>query len=143
MQLLGVAHRTTLNGVFVTATAEDVRIIAIQLIEGFGSYGTNRDSVTRSIVRVGPEQLLQAGSECSLPLNIERSVILRSRFPCPFVKNEYALAVQPIGAPVWRNVGAMTPDRANFLATDGLPHVLPIAYCITGEEYSAIRSHYL
>ena len=34
--------------------------------------------------------------------------------------------MQPVCAPIGRDIGAMSPDRTNFLAADGLPDTLSI-----------------
>ncbi|MEI2825489.1 MAG: hypothetical protein V9F04_03175 [Dermatophilaceae bacterium] len=50
------------------------------------------------------------------------------------VEEEDRLAVEPIGGPVGRDVGAVAPDRADLLPTDRLPHPLAIHDVGAGEQ---------
>jgi hypothetical protein len=46
--------------------------------------------------------------------------------------------MQPVGAPVGSHIGAMSPNRTNLLAADGLPNALAIGNGAASEEELAI-----
>src|SRR5690554_2685903 len=48
-------------------------------------------------------------------------------------------AVQPVGGPVRRHVGTVTPDRTELLATDGLPHLASGLDVAAREDDAAVR----
>ena len=47
-------------------------------------------------------------------------------------------AMQIVGAPVGRDVGAMSPDGADFLSADGLPDVLAVLDDGAGKQHLAV-----
>ena len=46
--------------------------------------------------------------------------------------------MQPVGRPVRRHIGAMAPDRADFLPAHGLPDILAILDLLAGEHHLAV-----
>ena len=72
-------------------------------------------------VRISPRS---RSRKTRLPVEGQR---MRSRAPSrlgPDVEQRQRLAVQPVGRPVGRLVGAVAPDRAELLAAGGLPDLL-------------------
>src|SRR5262249_29106179 len=78
------------------------------------------------IVGVGAEQKTQSRLERGLLFDAKGGIIRRAESRGPLIENENALTVQPIGAPVRRDVGAVSPDRAHFLSADRLPDTLSV-----------------
>eukprot|EP01022_Parablepharisma_sp_SALTPOND_P004174 TRINITY_DN1187_c0_g2_i1.p1 TRINITY_DN1187_c0_g2~~TRINITY_DN1187_c0_g2_i1.p1 ORF type:complete len:839 (+),score=292.08 TRINITY_DN1187_c0_g2_i1:14101-16617(+) len=54
----------------------------------------------------------------------------------------HGLAMQPVGRPVRRNVGAMAPDAAQLLATGGQPGLLPGLDLLARIQHLALHRHH-
>src|SRR5262245_16833728 len=58
--------------------------------------------------------------------------------PRPVVEDQLALAMEPVGSPIWRHVAAVTPDRAHLHPTQRLPHGLAAADAPLGSDHLAV-----
>ena len=77
----------------------------------------------------------QPGAQRRLLFNSQGGIVLRTGVFRPAVKNEHALTVQPVGGPVRRHIGTVPPNRADFLAADRLPRILPVLNCVSIEQH--------
>jgi hypothetical protein len=112
--------------------------------EGRGALGVERHGAVRVVVRVRAHALLEPLAQRRLALAAERVVAGHALALGPAVEDERALAVEPVGAPVRRDVGAVAPDGPHLLAADRLPDVLPAADVVAGQHDPATgRDHAL
>src|SRR4029077_19952563 len=132
-EFFGIGESAFLDGVFRAAVGENICVVMTQFGEGGGTSRVDGDGLVGRVIGVAAYGRLQALAEGSLLLSRKRFVAGRARFFRPVVKKEYAFAMQPISAPVGCDVGAMTPNRADFLASNGLPGVLAVLNDSAGE----------
>ncbi len=62
---------------------------------------------------------------------------------CPDRLQRKRFAVQPVGRPVWREIAAVPPDRAQLLAAGREPGLLALLHLPFGEENLAVAADHL
>ena len=132
-ELFGIGESAFLDGVLRAAVGENICVVMTQIGEGRDTSRVDGDGLVGGVIGVTAYGRLQALAERSLLFSGKRFVAGRAQFFGPVVEEKYAFAMQPIGTPVGCDVGAMTPDGADFLASNGLPGVLSILNDRAGE----------
>ena len=125
--------------VFGPACCENVGIVSTKLLKCRRAVSAQCDAITRGIVRVGAHLANQASLEDGLLVGPESVEIGRTSSDSPGVQQNLRFPVQPICAPIGRDVSAMAPDCTNFLSADGLPDALPIGDGTSSEEKLPVR----
>src|SRR5258708_31536824 len=126
MLLCIVGQCTAGDGVFGAACCENIGVVLLQLFECRCAISAQCNAIARGVVRIGPHLTNQASVEDGLLVRPKSFEICRAGSDGPAIQQDLRLPVEPIGAPIGRNVGSMTPYCPDLLSTDRLPHPLPI-----------------
>ncbi len=124
--LRSVVKRALRNGIFLAAVAEDVGVVSGELAKCRGLVAVERHAIRRGVVGVGSRLANQPRLQDGLLISIECGEVRRAVVLRPAVKQNAGLAMNPVGAPVGRDIGAVAPNRADLLAADGLPYALAV-----------------
>ena len=143
VKLCGIGQRAARDRVVAAAIAEYVGIVVLQLIKSLGANRIERNHACRRIVCIGPHDQLETRLKPGLLFRPEGLIIRGSRSDGPAIKDEHALAMYPVRAPIGSDIGAVSPNGAYFLATDGLPSILSILHSRAGEQNTAAGGHNL
>ncbi|CAM5637632.1 hypothetical protein RLIN73S_04754 [Rhodanobacter lindaniclasticus] len=92
------------------------------------------DRALARVPRVRAQLALHARAQCGLVRRVEFGIRGGAFVAGQQLQHRLAFAVQPVGAPVRREQGAVAPDRAQLLATDALPHLLAQLDVVAGEQ---------
>ena len=134
MLLCGIGQCAAGDGICRPARRKDVGVVGAKLLERRSAIGAQRDAIARGVVCVGPHLANQTRLEDGLLVRSESLEICRPGSDSPGVQQNLRFPMQPIRAPVGCDIGAVTPDGADLLAADRLPHSLAIGDGTAGEE---------
>ena len=148
--MLGGIHRVLLHRVRFAQRGSS-RIIAEQALvmrrhvrECRGAVAGQRDRARRFVVSVGAHHLLEATAQCRLlfgrQLRVRSGAAVSSS---PEVKYLDGFAMQPVRAPVRRDIAAVAPDRTQLHAAHRLPYLSPGFDVRPGVDHRAIFNEYL
>jgi hypothetical protein len=113
---------------------EQADVVPGHLLHGLGTFGGQRDHAGCGIVGVAAHFFLQARVERGLLADLQAGIAGAVRLLRPYLAQRDGLAVQPVGRPVRRKIGAVPPDRAELLATGGQPGFLAALNAAFGEN---------
>ena len=136
--LNGITQRTGRNGIGVATVAVNVSVVDGELVEGGRAIIVESDGVGRGVVGIMAGELCESCLQGRALLYGEGVEVCRSLLLRPTIEDDHRLAVEIIGAPVGRDVGAVSPDGSNFLSAGGLPDVLSVANGFAGEQHAAV-----
>ncbi len=109
------------NGV----AAEQLRIMRTDLGDRLRPFPGDGDRPRRGVIAVGPKFGFQPVLEGSLLFGGQLGEGRNAFGPGPDFEKRRRFAMQPVGAPVGRDIAAMAPDRAELHAAQRLPDLPP------------------
>jgi len=127
------------NRILLAAGGEDIGVVCGKLTERSHAIGRKYYSILCGIESVGALFANQASLEHGLLVHAQPAEVRSALARRPGVEKDFGFTVQPIGAPVWRDVCAVTPDSADLLPANRLPYVLAVGYRRAGEKNLTIR----
>ena len=147
--MFGRRHRVVLHRVGFAQFLRR-RIVAEQALVMRGDVRQRRDAILDQrdgpglgVVRVLPHHFLQAALQCGLALGGQLRVrghrIVGAR---PDVEHADSLAMQPVRAPVGRDISAMAPDGAQLHPAHRLPHLATALDVGLGVDHLAAFAHH-
>ena len=113
--------------------AQNSKAPAQRLADRLVAVGRHRDGVAGGVVGVAAHHLLDGRGDRALLGSGEVGGVLLQRLDLQLAQR-HGLAVQPVGRPVRRQVGAVAPDGALLLAAGGEPHLLALLDLFAGEQ---------
>lgn len=144
--VLRVGHGVILHRVRFTQAcccrivAKQAAIVGRHLRDGLGAIGIQRDARGGWVVRIGAKSDLQPAAIGRLLLRRQFLIVCSADFALrPQVEYGRGFAMQPIGAPVRRNVSTVSPYRAQFHATHRLPDLAALLNVGSREGQIALR----
>ena len=121
------------------AVAEHVSIISSELLEGRGLILADNHAIRRRIISIRAHLPDQPRLEHRLLVKIECGKVRCSHAVRPAVQQNFRFAMQPVRAPVRRNIRAVTPHSADLLPANRLPNALSIGNRTAGKQKLSIR----
>jgi len=88
------------------------------------------------------EGRFETGAQGPLSFGGQRCEVRRPFLHCPVVENVTRFAVKIVGGPIWRDVGAMPPDRADLHPAHRLPDILSIGDFSLSDHRLAVGRHH-
>ena len=124
--------------------AEQVHVVRGDLLHRRGAVGVDGDGAGGRVPGIGPYQRLHARGIGRLGRGVQRLVAVNAVLARgPQVEDGLGLAVQPVRAPVRGDIAAVAPDRAQLLATDGLPDLAPGLDVLAGIDHPPVGGDHL
>ena len=130
--LLGIDQRSFGNGVLDAQFlkrrigAEQRRIVGASHAHCSGAHIGHGDRIQLRVITNSAQIALQPLLEGRLPFPVERSEVLGATFARPDVEHRGGFAVEPVGAPVGRDIAATAPDGSELRAAQRLPHLATV-----------------
>ncbi len=123
--------------------AKKIDVVLRHLCHCRGAIGAQTDHAARRVVGIAAHLGLQARVELRLLAGLQMresgaEIALR-----PDLAQRDRLAVQPVGRPVRRKIAAVSPDRAQLLATASQPGFLTALHLPFREQGVALAAHHL
>ncbi len=112
-------HRIALaQGVILRLQAKQAKVVRLHIVDGLRPQLRYSYRLGRGVIGVRPHFMLEPRPKCRLSLSVEFLVAPLPFLVCPVVEQPDCLAVQPVSGPVRCRVGAMAPDRAQFVSAN-------------------------
>ena len=121
--------------------AEEADVVSSGRGHRLGAVLGDRERAGRGVVAVRAHLSAEALQQSSLQLRGELRIRPAGLTHRPEVEQCGRLAVQPVGRPVGRLVGAVAPDGAELLAARALPDLLSVEDLLAGHQEAAARRH--
>ena len=120
--------------------SEQALVVACDDGDGCGAIGVESDYAALRVVGILADPGLQPPLQGGLPFLVQRLVVRGAGLALrPLVKDAHGLAMQPVSAPVRRDIAPVAPDRAELHAANGLPDLAAGLDLGAGVDHLAVR----